>query len=197
MTEREQYLGQIDKLVNSHVCMAPSLCANSCAISQSTSSIIPEPRSRNIRLRQRFLAGPTDFDPQLDSMVRVQAGRLRVKLAEYYGSDGAEDPVVVELPKGTYVALVSSPGRRSTESARFCNCRDRSRVAHRPGEIGSSPQVCWPLLLVISLVAILGMVSNRNPPKPGFLATPTACPRHFGFSGRLCLRPGRTLGDLQ
>ena len=44
-----------------------------------------------------------DFDPQLDSMVRVQAGRLRVKLAEYYSANGEEDPIAVELPKGTYV----------------------------------------------------------------------------------------------
>jgi len=43
-----------------------------------------------------------DFDPHLDSLVRVQAARLRVKLAEYYASEGTADPVVVELPKGTY-----------------------------------------------------------------------------------------------
>ena len=46
---------------------------------------------------------PADFDPHLDSTIRVQAGRLRLKLAEYYNSEGAADPVVVELPKGTYV----------------------------------------------------------------------------------------------
>jgi hypothetical protein len=43
-----------------------------------------------------------NFDPHLDSLVRVQAARLRVKLAEYYASEGSADPVVVELPKGTY-----------------------------------------------------------------------------------------------
>jgi hypothetical protein len=43
-----------------------------------------------------------DFDPHLDSLVRVQAARLRTKLAEYYASEGAGDPVVVELPKGSY-----------------------------------------------------------------------------------------------
>jgi hypothetical protein len=43
-----------------------------------------------------------DFDPHLDSLVRVQAGRLRAKLAEYYTSEGAGDTIVVELPKGTY-----------------------------------------------------------------------------------------------
>lgn len=35
-------------------------------------------------------------------MVRVQAGRLRAKLAEYYATEGAEDPIRIELPKGTY-----------------------------------------------------------------------------------------------
>lgn len=43
-----------------------------------------------------------DFDPQLDSMVRVQAGRLRAKLGEYYSTEGASDHLVVELPKGSY-----------------------------------------------------------------------------------------------
>src|SRR5260370_4729882 len=36
-------------------------------------------------------------------MVRVQAGRLRTKLAEYYGSEGADDSILVEMPKGNYV----------------------------------------------------------------------------------------------
>jgi len=45
----------------------------------------------------------TDFDPQSDSTIRVQAGRLRAKLAEYYAGEGENDPVVVELPKGSYM----------------------------------------------------------------------------------------------
>jgi hypothetical protein len=43
-----------------------------------------------------------DFDPHLDSLVRVQAARLRAKLVEYYDSEGSGDAVVVKLPKGTY-----------------------------------------------------------------------------------------------
>ncbi len=42
------------------------------------------------------------FDPRLDSAVRVHASRLRSKLAEYYMSDGVEDPVLIEVPKGSY-----------------------------------------------------------------------------------------------
>jgi hypothetical protein len=43
-----------------------------------------------------------DYDPRIDSAVRVHAGRLRAKLYEYYSTEGAQDPVLVELPKGHY-----------------------------------------------------------------------------------------------
>ena len=42
------------------------------------------------------------FDPQADSLVRVEAGRLRKKLAQYYKEEGASDPVEIRLPKGGY-----------------------------------------------------------------------------------------------
>ena len=45
---------------------------------------------------------PSDFDPRLDSTVRVQTGRLRSKLAEYYAGQGIHDPWVIEVPKGAY-----------------------------------------------------------------------------------------------
>ena len=40
---------------------------------------------------------PSDFDPQVDSTIRVQAGRLRAKLAEYYAAEGADDSILVEV----------------------------------------------------------------------------------------------------
>lgn len=45
----------------------------------------------------------TQFDPRVDTIVRVQARRLRSKLQEHYRTDGRADPVVIELPKGHYV----------------------------------------------------------------------------------------------
>lgn len=45
---------------------------------------------------------PADFDPRLDATVRVQTGRLRSKLAEYYAGEGASDQLVIEIPKGSY-----------------------------------------------------------------------------------------------
>ena len=42
------------------------------------------------------------FDPRTDTIVRVQARRLRSKLKDYYDAEGKTDPIVIELPKGHY-----------------------------------------------------------------------------------------------
>jgi tetratricopeptide (TPR) repeat protein len=46
-----------------------------------------------------------DFNPRLDPIVRVQARNLRARVAKYYETQGAEDPIFIELPKGTYVPI--------------------------------------------------------------------------------------------
>ena len=46
---------------------------------------------------------PAAFDPRLDSLVRVEARRLRAALEAYYQGDGRADPVVIDLQKGSYV----------------------------------------------------------------------------------------------
>ena len=47
------------------------------------------------------------FDPQLDPVVRVQAVRLRRMLKEYYLTEGKDDAVVIELPRGSYIPIFS------------------------------------------------------------------------------------------
>ena len=48
------------------------------------------------------LGKPATYDPRQDSTVRIQVGRLRQKLAEYYRTEGKEDPLVIDLPKGRF-----------------------------------------------------------------------------------------------
>jgi tetratricopeptide (TPR) repeat protein len=45
---------------------------------------------------------PVDFNPQTDPIVRVEASRLRLRLAEYYAGPGRDDELVFEVPKGSY-----------------------------------------------------------------------------------------------
>jgi TolB-like protein/tetratricopeptide (TPR) repeat protein len=46
---------------------------------------------------------PADYDPQLDSLVRVEAHRLRAALEQYYQQAGPGDSIRIELNKGSYV----------------------------------------------------------------------------------------------
>ena len=45
------------------------------------------------------------FDPQADPIVRVEAARLRRALEHYYTNGGSNDPVLIELPRGSYVPV--------------------------------------------------------------------------------------------
>ena len=48
---------------------------------------------------------PDSYDPRLDSIVRVEVRRLRSRLEDYYRGPGAADPVVVTIPRGSYVPV--------------------------------------------------------------------------------------------
>src|SRR5689334_21267039 len=43
------------------------------------------------------------YDPRVDAVVRTEAVKLRARLREYYESEGREDEVVIDLPKGGYI----------------------------------------------------------------------------------------------
>ncbi len=59
-----------------------------------------------------------DFDPTTDAIVRVEVGRLRTKLREYYGSNSHGDAVTFALPKGGYVIDIhTSENHQTTASA--------------------------------------------------------------------------------
>ena len=47
----------------------------------------------------------TDFDPQLDAIVRIHARRLRNLLDQYYDKDGLSDPIKISIPKGRYIPI--------------------------------------------------------------------------------------------
>src|SRR5690242_4875368 len=51
----------------------------------------------------RVLGRRPDYNPQTDNIVRVQIRRLRQKLEEYFSVDGADEPLVISVPKGSHV----------------------------------------------------------------------------------------------
>jgi hypothetical protein len=57
------------------------------------------------------LGRPSSFDPDRDAAVRVTATRLRVALARHYAGAGRDDPIIIELPRGSYLPAISRAQR--------------------------------------------------------------------------------------
>jgi len=102
VTDWDQFHAQIEKLTASHALHgSESLCKLLRYLAKQALEH-PGVAVKEYQIATEVFARQPDFDPQLDSMVRVQAGRLRSKLSEYYSTEGMNDTVVVELPKGSY-----------------------------------------------------------------------------------------------
>jgi hypothetical protein len=62
----------------------------------------PHDHVKEYQIALDVLGRADSFDPRIDSAVRVQTSRLRNKLIEYYATAGSSDPVLIDIPKGTY-----------------------------------------------------------------------------------------------
>jgi hypothetical protein len=103
---REALLAEVGRIVKSEVLRgSESLChlleyLASHSLGDRSGSV------KEYRIATEVFGRTVDFDPRLDSTVRVQTSRLRAKLAEYYAGPGAQDPVIVEIPRGAYWVVV-------------------------------------------------------------------------------------------
>jgi len=162
--EREQCLAQIERLVASPVLHgSESLCK---LLRYLAEHALDHPGSslKEYQIATEVFGRPLDFDPQHDSTIRVQAGRLRLKLAEYYGSEGAEDDLIVEVPKGTYVVSFHHRSPAPTK-AQFPSLQE---VERRIATLSPAPRK-WPLAvlalsaLLVSAIAIIAFLLTRTP----------------------------------
>jgi hypothetical protein len=163
--EREQYLAQVERLVNSQVLHgSESLCK---LLRYLADHALDHPGSslKEYQIATEVFGRAPTFDPQSDSTIRVQAGRLRLKIAEYYSSEGADDPIQVEMPKGTYVL---SFHRREATVARphviAPGVRHQDEVAAGQ-KTDLDRKVVFGLLalLALAVIAIAYLLVTRNP----------------------------------
>ena len=102
LVDKAHFRGQIERLHSSHALHgSESLCKLLRYLADHALDH-PGASPKEYQIATEVFGRPSDFDPHLDSTVRVQAGRLRGKLAEYYASEGADDQIVVDFPRGTY-----------------------------------------------------------------------------------------------
>lgn len=93
--------------------------------------------------------GRATYDPRVDSLVRVEVAKLRERLARYYETDGREDPVRIEIPKGGY-----APAFRQTAQP------VRAARRHFPLRLAAGV-----LALGLAAVAVWRWTATRQPPQ--------------------------------
>jgi hypothetical protein len=159
VTEKALQLGQIERLLSSHTLHGSESLCKLLRYLANHSWEHPGASPKEYQIATEVFGRQEDFDPHVDSMVRVQAGRLRSKLAEYYANEGAEDHILVEVPKGNY-ALTYHPrpsnahrtnGETRLESGIFAAAE--SQTARR----WLAPR----LLIAIVLTAVLAIAGDR------------------------------------
>lgn len=166
LSDRSQNLAQVEKLASSQTLHgSESLCKLLRYLAKQS---LEHPGSpvKEYQIATELYARQPDFDPQLDSMVRVQAGRLRSKLAEYYASEGLHDSIAVELPKGSY--LLGFHPRNNLPPASI----SASQVATAPSSQASqyvsrrtffTAVSALSVLLVMALIAFITEFSRKRP----------------------------------
>jgi adenylate cyclase len=105
---KKEVIKQLDRILSS------DLFSHSAMLSYFLKFIVEETLEGKTSGLKEYTIGVSalgknaDFNPQIDAIVRIHAGRLRRLLNEYYTGPGLNDPIMIEVVKGTYVPVFRS-----------------------------------------------------------------------------------------
>lgn len=91
-----------------------------------------------------------DYNPQIDSTVRVEAGRLRTRLGQYYADAGAGQPMEIVLPKGKYVPIF-----RTRDANMVPEAPQPAPIVLRPEPIWARYRFAFAALLALSAGTVI------------------------------------------
>lgn len=97
------------------------------------------------------LGKPADFNPQLDAVIRIHAGRLRRSMHEYYLGEGSNDPLIISLEKGSYIPEFTA------------------KVDMTNGSIVPAPVVGVPAKKPVNTIAVLPFKNLSGLPENDFI----------------------------
>jgi len=119
-------------------------------------------RLKGYAIAREVFDRPEEFDPNVDPIVRMEAARLRDRLREYYDGEGKDDPVRIELPKGSYVPQIELLQEPPTGAP-------MERTAIKGDAISSqwtSRKIALPFAVLAILLAVAGVwfaAAQRHP----------------------------------
>lgn len=137
-------------------------------------------KSREVKeytIGRDVMGKPEDYDPRVDASVRVQAGKLRQRLEQYYASEAPNSAWQIRLPKGHF------------------ELEFKAQSPPEPAPPPAGSPALWKTLAAVLGVVCLGLagwvISLRSGPAPG-TARPEWTPEMVQFWGPF-VQPGRPL----
>jgi TolB-like protein/Tfp pilus assembly protein PilF len=142
----------------------------------------------------QVLGRPESFDPRQDSIVRVEARKLRARLAKYYEEEGEQDPVRIEFLKGSYVPVFSCWEVAPPISAALPPAAESAPLAEPvPDSLATPPAVTtkWNrprnFAIAASLIVLLGAAT--------YVGVARSKPNPIGPASSIVVLPFANLGD--
>jgi hypothetical protein len=181
MSDRDRLFAEVAKLVNSHSLHGSESLTRLLEYLAKHAVEHPGTPLKEYQIATELYGRPADFDPQVDSTIRVQAGRLRAKLADYYATEGAGDRLIIDLPRGAYLL---SFHERPAGPAEVRPLKSTHTEPERVGQQGPSRERILIQALVAALLIVggylLGSIHKSNQsPNSALASIAEPVPREF------------------
>jgi hypothetical protein len=172
---RNDKLAQLDRILQSHAFQGSESLRSFLRFVVSKTIEDHEDQLKEYTIATEVFGRAESYNPKIDSVVRVQAGRLRVKLQEYYATEGKSDAIVIELPKGHYKAIFqpqegtnppqvfavsSTPAFEETDTASSRFVASPPQTVEKAWLIGLSTAVI--LLIITTLLLAVSNLSRKT-----------------------------------
>jgi TolB-like protein/Tfp pilus assembly protein PilF len=141
---------QLARILRSRT-FAPSLRSQKFLQYVVGKSLSDDPPPKEFAIAVDVFDRDTSYDPSVDATVRVQAGRLRSRLREYYDDEGKDDPIVINIPTGSYAPAFSVREQSADAPGKLLTAMPETP----PGQTSEAPPADGPSSRFLSLLWIL------------------------------------------
>jgi hypothetical protein len=157
----EEKLEQLERILQSHAFHGAENLKSFLRYVVTKSVQSQEDHLKEYTIATEVFGRGDDFSPRSDSVVRVQAGRLRLKLQEYYAHEGQADRILIELPKGHYTPVFSYVEHDHGGSPPVVP-KQSPQTASKVGNERSWMLVMGTVVVLLSVAVVLLALSNRT-----------------------------------
>jgi TolB-like protein len=150
---RDEAIGQVDRVLASEVFASTSRLSRFLRFVAERALAGESERLKEYVIGLEVFDRDERYDPRVDSIVRVEAGRLRTKLEQYYQGAGRDDAIVIRMQKGSYAP--SFERRIGAPAAPAASAADAAAAPTRRLTVAAAVAAAAALALLAALTSEL------------------------------------------